>query len=344
MHKIALFLSYFGKFPNYFSLWLYSAGMNETIDFYILTDNEDIYEHGENVHFITCSLGKIQERLSRTMGYEVPLDSPYKLCDYRPAIGLLFADMLKDYHFWGYCDCDVVWGNLRSFITDEILSTYDKVFEMGHLTIFRNEERINKLFLDWKAPIIRSFYETSHLRDHVAFDEIGGLIPLNRIQAREGKLRIYNKLDVIGDIWYEETRFNTAWCKAIDTPHIYEYQQGELRALIADGDTVVRKPIIYVHLQKRPMEMKTDDISHFLIRPNAFVPPCEITTELIRQANLNSAPVYTAKPRPFRARLSLRNMIYKVALRHSRRWFFRNVPRAQGIELNNLHRLLSQPL
>lgn len=344
MQKIAVCLSYFGKFPNYFSLWLYSAGVNKTIDFYILTDNEDTYEHGENVHFITCPLGEIRERLSRTMGYDVPLDAPYKLCDYKPAIGLLFADMLQDYPFWGYCDCDVVWGNLRSFITDEILSTYDKVFEMGHLTIFRNDARINRLFLDWKAPITRSFYETSHLRDHVGFDEIGGLIPLNRIQARAGKLRIYNKLDIIGDIWYEETRFNTAWCKAVDTPHIYEYQQGELRALIADGDTVVRKPVIYVHLQKRPMEMKIDDMTHFLIRPNAFVPPREITPECIRQANLDPTPVYTAKPRPFMERLSLRNMIYKVALRHVRRWFFRNALRAQGIELNNLHSLLSQPL
>lgn len=344
MYKIALILSYFGSFPNYFSLWLHSAGMNDTIDFYVLTDNKDTFPHAENIHFVSCTLSGLQEHFSRFLGYNVALDTPYKLCDYKPALGLMFADILKNYDFWGYCDPDIIWGNLRNFITDEVLETHDKIFELGHLTIFRNTERINKLFLDWKAPITRSFYETSHTRDHVGFDEMGGLIPLNRMQAREGKLRIYNKIDIIGDIWYEETRFNSAWCKAADTPHIYEYRQGQLHALIADRNTVTRKPVMYVHLQKRPMKTETERGDHFLIKPNQFIPPCEVTADMIRRFNQDTTPVYIGSHRSMQHRVSLRNIFYKTVLRHCRQLCFHTSRRAQGIEMSNLHRALAQEL
>ena len=43
MNSIALVIPYFGKFNNYFHLWLESAKRNSTIDFHIYTD-----QHLEN--------------------------------------------------------------------------------------------------------------------------------------------------------------------------------------------------------------------------------------------------------------------------------------------------------
>ena len=39
MEKIAILTVYYGNFPPYFDLWLRSCEFNETIDFYIVTDN-----------------------------------------------------------------------------------------------------------------------------------------------------------------------------------------------------------------------------------------------------------------------------------------------------------------
>lgn len=36
--KIGLFLPYFGKFPNYFSLWIKSVAINPEIQFILITD------------------------------------------------------------------------------------------------------------------------------------------------------------------------------------------------------------------------------------------------------------------------------------------------------------------
>ena len=40
MEKIAILIVYYGKLPPYFDLWLRSCEFNETIDFYVVTDNK----------------------------------------------------------------------------------------------------------------------------------------------------------------------------------------------------------------------------------------------------------------------------------------------------------------
>ena len=42
---------------------------------------------------------------------------------------------------------DQIFGDLNKFIKDEILEKYDKLFCLGHMTIFRNNEKTNKLFM-----------------------------------------------------------------------------------------------------------------------------------------------------------------------------------------------------
>ena len=44
---------------------------------------------------------------------QVTLDRPYKLCDFKPAYGFIFGEYLKEYDYWGHCDIDIVWGDLR---------------------------------------------------------------------------------------------------------------------------------------------------------------------------------------------------------------------------------------
>jgi len=39
--------------------------------------------------------------------------------------GLIFEDYVAGYDFWGHCDLDVVWGDIRKFLHTRILSDSD---------------------------------------------------------------------------------------------------------------------------------------------------------------------------------------------------------------------------
>lgn len=55
MEKIAILTVYYGELPPYFDLWLRSCEFNETIDFYVVTDNK-LYNLPKNVNIIDITL------------------------------------------------------------------------------------------------------------------------------------------------------------------------------------------------------------------------------------------------------------------------------------------------
>ena len=60
--------------------------------------------------------------------FAITLHTPYKLCDYKPAYGEIFAPELSGYDFWGYGDMDLVFGDLRAYFTEDKLRKYDKFY------------------------------------------------------------------------------------------------------------------------------------------------------------------------------------------------------------------------
>ena len=77
-------------------------------------------------------------RFEKKLGFPVALNSPYKLCDFKPSDGEVFEDYLNDYDYWGHCDVDLIWGDIRKFVTDELLEKYVRIFSRGHCSIYRN--------------------------------------------------------------------------------------------------------------------------------------------------------------------------------------------------------------
>lgn len=142
---ICLIIPYFGKEPDYFHLFMLSAGANKTIDFFFLTD-QNIESSFENVKMIQTSFQSIQEKAKHILGKDIVLTEPYKLCDYKPTYGILFQDMIQSYDFWGYCDVDLILGDLRKWLTEERLTQFDKLYYSGHLTLYRNCHELNNLF------------------------------------------------------------------------------------------------------------------------------------------------------------------------------------------------------
>lgn len=74
---------------------------------------------------------------------------------FKPAYGFVFSDLLKKYDFWGHGDIDVVYGNIRNFMTKEILENHDVIssrhdYITGSFCLFRNHKKINTLFMESK--------------------------------------------------------------------------------------------------------------------------------------------------------------------------------------------------
>ncbi|MDR6761952.1 hypothetical protein J2Y38_002163 [Flavobacterium sp. 2755] len=151
MKKIALVNCYIGKFPWFFNFFLKSCEFNPTVDFFILTDNVLDYEVPHNVKIIPFTLDDFNTLATAKLGFEVNLNKPYKLCDFKPAYGFLFSEYLEDYDFWGITDIDVVYGRIREFMTEEVLEEFDIVcvrhdFITACCMLFRNTDYINTLF------------------------------------------------------------------------------------------------------------------------------------------------------------------------------------------------------
>lgn len=150
MKSIVLIVPYIGKWPFWFDAYLISMAKNPTINWLFITDCQVPNKYPENVKFLPTTMEQLNQEINTVLKTQVPL-SPRKLCDIRPAYGKIFQDEIKNYGFWGFCDVDIVWGDIRKFITDEMLANYDIISSRkkaisGHFTIFRNIDRINNYY------------------------------------------------------------------------------------------------------------------------------------------------------------------------------------------------------
>ena len=120
MKKIAYILPYFGHLPKEFGFWLISCQMNPTVDWLLFTDDRTKFNYPPNVKVTYCTFEDIKNKAQACFDFPIVLDRPYKLCDYKAAYGDIFKNELTGYDYWGMCDLDLVWGNIREFLKNMI--------------------------------------------------------------------------------------------------------------------------------------------------------------------------------------------------------------------------------
>jgi len=210
--SIVIITCWYGPFPWYFPYFVHSCAHNPAIDFVIVTDNqESIPNKPDNINLVYKTLEEIRNNASQKLGFSVVIDTPYKLCDFKPAYGFLFPELLDGYDFWGHGDIDVVYGNIRAFMTNDVLSNYDVIssrhdYITGTFCLFRNTKEINRLFMQ-----SRDYKKVFSCAEHFCFDECNFLFAElqngasifdfpSRVQsmtyivkkaAEEGKLKAY---------------------------------------------------------------------------------------------------------------------------------------------------------
>ena len=279
MKKIVFICPYFGAFPNYFNLTLKSIEYNKSIDWLIITDIKKEYNYPDNVKVINMTFTELRQKVQSCFDFDICLNKPFKMCDFRPAYGLIFKDYLDNYDFWGHCDFDCIYGDLRKFLPEDILEKNERIYCLGHLSLYKNNDKIDNIFknkLDEETN-----YKNIFIKERpFSFDEMG----IIRIMDKE-KVNIYNKF-VFADIypWEKPLRCVETFVNVKEKTHnsyidrnkrqIFEFDNGILRSMYLydkNDENIKKQEYMYIHLQRRFMKNLVIDNNKFLIIPNRFI-------------------------------------------------------------------------
>ena len=281
MLKICVVGVYFGRLPNYFNLWLKSARINNTIDFVIFT-NEEYEDLPENVQFVKFTIEELQKLASSKLGFEVCLERPYKCCDFKPAYGLLFEDYLKGYDYWGHCDFDLIWGDLRGFFDKYHLEQYDKFLPLGHLNLYRNTPENNRRFM---LNGSRISYKTvfTHPQNY-AFDETSGIYQI----FKKNGFRMFDER-IFADISKIYHRFRLAMNDKNYNYQIFCWEDGHIYRYYLEKE-IKRDEFLYIHFKERGALFMANgcvNTDSFYITNQGFFPCCttDIDKNIIQKYN-----------------------------------------------------------
>lgn len=256
MYKILFIVPYFGKFNNYFQIWLESCRMNPTIDWLIITDSDQPFQYPKNVHVKKSLFAEFRNIIQSKLDTKIVLERPYKLCDFKPMYGYILEDDIKGYDFWGYCDVDLIWGNLRLFVTDDVLSTYDRISMWGHCCLLRNNERMNNLYKT-KVDHLPDYKEAYSSELAYLFDEK----VMKYICEQE-----HVKTKLIDECFFDAS-FHTNFFKPnsyqaryypTSSPYVFKWDKGDLQVYYIENGIIKHRPIMYLHMQKRKIEVKVN--------------------------------------------------------------------------------------
>ena len=228
--RVRLVMPYFGPWPRVFPLFLDSCRRNPNLEWRLITD-QALPPLPPNVRHVPMSQAEVLARIEDTVGIRpAPIVRRVKLCDFRPAFGVIFARELRDAEFWGYGDLDLIYGHTARFVTDARLDAHDVLsfrpdWIHGPFTLLRNTPAVNQLYAE--TPHHRRYFAEPH---YFGFDECNGrhrrleagedilaidpeptcMTGLVRAAARDGRLRLHTemaiceRLDQIGELAYRD--------------------------------------------------------------------------------------------------------------------------------------------
>ncbi|WP_320967104.1 DUF6625 family protein [Hungatella sp.] len=319
MNNISLIVPFFGKLPDYFKIFVKSLEHNPDIDVLLFTDQEYISPI-KNLIVYPMTFEELRKEFQAKFDFKIALDAPYKLCDYRPAFGYLFADYIKEYKFWGHVDIDLVLGNFRKFVTDELLKDNDKIYQHGHLCLYRNTEENNNVYkLDGGIDYRKVFSSNIGF----VFDEIPGIQQI----CNKHKVATYRGWEFI-DVspWkYHMTRVTShvPENKLKDFDYLstcYFWEDGEIyRAYLKDG-VIEYDTFLYLHFQKR--NLKCADIGDyncrsFFITNDGFIakkPGMNLAVEDLDRYNISDIKKekeYIRKKKKFQLKRRIRKYLFR---------------------------------
>lgn len=224
------------------------------------------YKIPKNVHIYNITLDQFKKTASDTLRIPVNFTAPYKVCDFRPALWFLLPFSKKHYDFWGHCDLDMIFGQMDFFITPEILNKNEKIFSVGHLTLYKNCANANMMFqrnhpqLNWKNILSD--------KSHKGFDEHIGVNLIWKIYNE----KFYENESIIADIDPKIFRLELTTPSSNHKNQIFYFDHGKVIQGIWKRGELKTRQFMYIHFQKRKMSKRTcgNYSERFLFTPEGF--------------------------------------------------------------------------
>ena len=171
--RVACIIPYIGEsLPVWFDAFAFSAQFSAPLfDFLILVTEDLQREVPANVKIIRISTDSLSERIARLSIVEFSRKSfmeskhsisklidffPYVLVEFKPCLGILFADFVESYSYWALADLDILVGSMHKLINRQMLEEYDiytssfgdnsRFYLRGQLTIHKNNAYVNNVW------------------------------------------------------------------------------------------------------------------------------------------------------------------------------------------------------
>ncbi len=294
---VCFVIPYFGKLPNYFPLFLKSCEINADYDWLLLTDDHRPFAYPDNVRVLYTTFDQLKSRVEQCFPFKVSLPAPKKLCDFKPAYGFIFEEELKPYPYWGYCDVDLVLGDLGAFFDLTELKKYQKHFYLGHMSIYENTLEMRTLFLKGhpkkeNQKMKYGFQDVLTSGKNMVFDEWSDTVETINDVAEMEHISINPAFPML-DIRPWRSRFYSTvfdptvhtWIHNSKDNYIVVWDKGKLYAYSKEADgSLNKKEILYAHFQKRKMDSSRMDLASdlFLFAPNTIRSYDQITQAMIK--------------------------------------------------------------
>ena len=280
--KVAILVSYFvpvcvgGGLPDYFPYWMKSASKNTGIDFYIPT-NADIkhYEKYNNIKFLCMSVEEFWKKVQEIFDFPITKGF-YKIAEYRPFWGIVFKELLEKYDYWGYADCDLIFGDILKFIKPYLNNGEKVIGKYGHFRLIKNTEELCSIpfrsLQGFRYPLTVEKVFTSDFCWY--FDEIAGF----EVRCHQAGIKVISLGNVLADVTSKYKFFsvgdkNGSWGFVWDNGKLVGY-----------NDLNEEKEFMYVHYQKRRMQVSEEKPGDkFIIIPDKIINKCEKHVKLSRR-------------------------------------------------------------
>ncbi len=182
--SILMIAVHLGEQPPWLQAYLRSCELNPSVNWLLAVDWERLPETPANVRMRRITKDEIETLVTKRAGVRAKLAEPRKLCDYKVLYGTLFREECSGYDFWGFTDLDIIYGDIRRFVTDDVLRRYDVItacryYCVGHFTIMRNNKKLNNLYRK-----NRHYKKLLENESYAGFDEAAFTEILNRDKIR----------------------------------------------------------------------------------------------------------------------------------------------------------------
>jgi hypothetical protein len=170
LRTILIMVPWFGPWPAWMRCFVESCRWNPTVDWLLIGDAPPPDDLPPNLRVLTIEFEDYRAMVASRLGIKIEWTDAYKVCDVRPAMGIIHEPEIAGYDYWGYGDLDVIYGDIRRFYTPEVLAhdlvtTHEHVVA-GHFTLLRTTPRMVAAFK--RIPRWKAYLSTGR---HRSFDE-----------------------------------------------------------------------------------------------------------------------------------------------------------------------------